>query len=139
MEQNKNSDDVIVYFSEPILSRCGGSCDKACAAMYDNIHYSDGDTWMVESYVELKHRFGVCIFVLHFYNDKSVCIYDYRVKRPNASNLSDVQFLKRTLSELGWLKVFPYHSEVEKSIDFWKSLWETGIVEYEKFDNMYSR
>tara|TARA_Y100000034_G_scaffold135574_1_gene208074 strand:- start:3190 stop:3618 length:429 start_codon:yes stop_codon:yes gene_type:complete len=137
--KSNNNDDVVLYFADSILSKCSGSFDDVNSAMIDHIHHYPDELWMLESYIEMKHRFGSCVFTLHFYNDKSVCIYDYRIRRPNASNLADVQFLKKALSNLGWNKLYPYHSEVDKGLDFWKSLWETGIVEYEKFENMYSR
>jgi len=133
------NDDITVYFADPSLSKGCGDFIKVQEIMSNDIHHDPGGTWMIDSYVEIKHRFGVCIFDLHFYNNKSVCIYDYKVKRPNASNLSDIQFLKQALSGLGWEKIYPYHSEVDRNEGFWKSLWETGMIEYDKFDNMYSR
>jgi hypothetical protein len=135
----KELDDIVVYFADPSLSSMSGEFERVSKVMTDDIHYDPNGIWMIDSYVEIKHRFGVCIFDLHFYNDKSVCIYDYKVKRPNASNLSDIQFLKQALSSLGWNKIYPYHSEVDRNEDFWKSLWETGMVECDKFERMYSR
>tara|TARA_Y100000034_G_C6790169_1_gene353739 strand:+ start:202 stop:615 length:414 start_codon:yes stop_codon:yes gene_type:complete len=133
------NDDVVVYFSDPSLSKGGGCFDEVSKIMSDDIHYDPDKTWMIDSHVEVKHRFGMCVFDLHFYNNKSVCIYDYKVRRPNASNLSDIQFLKQALSTLGWSRLYPYHSEVDRNEDFWKSLWETGMIEYDKFESMYSR
>ena len=138
MESIKDS-DISIYFADDVLSRSSGSFDKVSSIMMKDIHQSTDGEWMLSSYVEMTHRFGSCVFELHFYKNKSVCIYNYRIKRPNASNLSDIQFLKQALSGLGWNRLYPYHSEVDRNTEFWKSLWDTGIIEYSKFDSMYSR
>jgi hypothetical protein len=121
------------------MSKFGGAFSDINKEMEEDLHQDPTKTWMIESHVEVRHRFGSSSFILHFYDDKSICIYDYKVNRPNASNLSDIQFLKHAISGVGWKKLYPYHSEVDKNIDFWKSLWETGIVEYDKFEKIYSR
>jgi len=131
--------DIVIYFADPLMSNLSGIFSDIDKEMKNDIHQDPDGTWMIESHVEMRHRFGASVFILHFYNDKSVCIYDYKVRRPNASNLSDIQFLKQAISCSGWKKMYPYHSEVDRNVDFWKSLWETGIIEYDKFEDMYSR
>jgi len=132
-------DDIVIYFSDPLMSKWSGDFSDVDKVMKDDIHQDPSGLWMISSLVEIRHRFGASSFLLHFYNDKSVCIYEHKIKRANASNLSDIQFLKHAITCCGWKKMYPYHSEVDKNVDFWKSLWETGIIEYDKFEKIYSR
>jgi hypothetical protein len=92
--------------------------------------------WMVRSKVTIMSPFGFAILICHFYNTGKVYVAEYLPSSKDAHN-ADIKSLTYWCNEFGWKTPEPLPHVVDSWPAFWKSEWETYIVDSEYLDKKY--
>jgi hypothetical protein len=129
-----------IQFSDITLLEANGNYDKVCKIMSHEaeklIVKSHKNEWMVRSKVTIMSHFGFAFLICHFYNTGKVYIAEYLPSSKEAHN-ADIKCLTYWCNEFGWKTPEPLPYVVDSWPVFWKSEWETYIVDSEYLDKKY--
>ena len=128
-----------IQFSDITMLEANGSYEKVCKIMIADAEESGVAShkgeWMVRSKVTIMSPFGFAILICHFYNTGKVYIAEYLPSSKEAN--ADIKSLTYWCNESGWKTPEPLPHVVDSWLAFWKSEWETYIVDSEYLDKKY--
>lgn len=129
-----------IQFSDITLLEANGSYEKTCEIMAADAEESGVAShkgeWMIRSKVTVMSPFGFAILICHFYNTGKVYVAEYFPSSKDAHN-ADIKSLTYWCNEFGWKTPEPLPHVVDSWLAFWKSEWETYIVDSEYLDKKY--
>jgi hypothetical protein len=129
-----------IQFSDITLLEANGNYEKVCKIMAADAEElgvaSHKGEWMVRSKVTIMSPFGFAILICHFYNTGKVYVAEYLPSSKDAHN-ADIKSLTYWCNEFGWKTPEPLPHVVDSWPAFWKSEWETYIVDSEYLDKKY--
>lgn len=132
--------DFEIQFSDITMLEANGSYKKVCKIMEKDAKDSGVSghkgEWMIRSKVTVLSPFGFAILICHFYNTGKVYVSEYMPSSKDAHN-TDIKCLTYWCNEFGWQTPEPLPAVVDSWLSFWKSEWETYIINSDYLDKKY--
>ncbi len=122
-----NFDDVTMIEADGIFSDVKRIMDEDDVGSHE---------WCIKSKLFVNSEFGECRFKLDFYHDGRVIILGYM---PSAAGVSttDLGCLTRWCQENGWKIPEPTEALIRDSLELWKRMWNTLLVDSDYLDKRF--
>jgi len=122
-------------FSDRTILEADGQYDHVRHLMESEWPHSP--EWMIRSDLTVDSPFGYGSMTLHLYSNKDVYVIDYSPSMGDVYYNPDIQCLSAWAQEKGWNIPKPDKGIVQRSLEFWKHFWLTGLVDSDYLTEMY--
>lgn len=95
------------------------------------------ENWCIRTKLTITHPMGEGNFLLNLFNDGKIAIVQYHGNTADASYNPDVRCLTKWSQAAGWKIPEPLPELISEAHRFWKTMWETLLVDSEYLDNRY--
>ena len=121
-------------FSDKVIKSCRGRYKRVCEHMLKT--EPNAPKWMLTSDVLIEAS-GIDSppWNVHFFHDGHTVIWDSPSRRLTGPDMACVRAMSIALIAAGWKRPEPSLHEIDANKNFWKQMWETGIVDSRQMTN----
>jgi len=132
--------DYELDFDDNTLLETEGNFKEIVQIMKED---TPADTWMLRSglrmTITIHRQMMEAQFLLHFYSDGKVYIVEYMPSSSDVAYNPDISGLSTWVKSKGWSSLHPHTDLVKGNLVFWKTFWESHLVDSDYLDYNYGK